>query len=158
MPTALQSGSLKLLEPSGPVQTCNGIAVPFFTFFFNLLSPSDRAFAITYPKQTMFLRYTYNITAILCLQCMVHATLLPMTNNLYFYITTFRSMCAAPSIVVCDVIIYCQSPLCKVLTITPGTNHVSTVHSFTAVLCLQFMAHVMLFLMISHDKCSLFVY
>ena len=29
MPIVLKSGSLKLLEPSGPVQACNGIA--FFT-------------------------------------------------------------------------------------------------------------------------------
>ena len=29
MPIVLKCGSLKLLEPSGPVQTCNGIALPF---------------------------------------------------------------------------------------------------------------------------------
>ena len=29
MPIVLKSGSLKLLEPSGPVQACNGIALPF---------------------------------------------------------------------------------------------------------------------------------
>ena len=29
MPIVLKSGSLKLLEPSGPVQVCNGIALPF---------------------------------------------------------------------------------------------------------------------------------
>ena len=28
VPTVLKSGSLDLLEPSGPVQTCNGIALP----------------------------------------------------------------------------------------------------------------------------------
>jgi hypothetical protein len=28
-PTAFKSGSLNLLETSGPVQTCNGIALPF---------------------------------------------------------------------------------------------------------------------------------
>ena len=27
----LESGSLNLLDPSGPVQACNGIALPFFT-------------------------------------------------------------------------------------------------------------------------------
>jgi len=27
MPVALKSGSLNLLEPSGPVQDCNGIAL-----------------------------------------------------------------------------------------------------------------------------------
>jgi len=29
MPIVLKSGSLSLLEPSGPVQACNGIALPF---------------------------------------------------------------------------------------------------------------------------------
>jgi len=28
VPTVLKSGSLNLLEPSGPVQACNGIALP----------------------------------------------------------------------------------------------------------------------------------
>jgi len=32
VPTVLKSGSLNLPEPSGPVQTCNGIALPFYTF------------------------------------------------------------------------------------------------------------------------------
>jgi len=32
MPIVLKSGSLKLLELSGPVQACNGIALPF-TFY-----------------------------------------------------------------------------------------------------------------------------
>jgi hypothetical protein len=31
-PTVLKSVSLKLLEPSGPVQACNGIALPLPTF------------------------------------------------------------------------------------------------------------------------------
>jgi len=29
VPIVLNSGNLKLLEPSGPVQACNGIALPF---------------------------------------------------------------------------------------------------------------------------------
>jgi len=29
VPTVLKSGSLNLLEPSGPVQACNGIALTF---------------------------------------------------------------------------------------------------------------------------------
>jgi len=28
----LKSGSLKLLETSGPVQACNGIALPYLTY------------------------------------------------------------------------------------------------------------------------------
>ena len=30
VPTVLKSGGLKLLEPSGPVQACNEIALPIF--------------------------------------------------------------------------------------------------------------------------------
>ena len=30
MPIVLKSGNLNLLEPSGPVQACNGVALPFF--------------------------------------------------------------------------------------------------------------------------------
>jgi len=33
VPTVLKSGSLNLLEPSGPVQACNGIALPFLSVF-----------------------------------------------------------------------------------------------------------------------------
>jgi len=33
MPTVLKSGSLNLLEPSGPVQACNEIALPFLPGF-----------------------------------------------------------------------------------------------------------------------------
>jgi len=29
VPIVLKSGSLNLLEPSGPVQACNGTALPF---------------------------------------------------------------------------------------------------------------------------------
>jgi hypothetical protein len=29
VPIVLKSGSLNLLEPSGPVQACNGIALPY---------------------------------------------------------------------------------------------------------------------------------
>jgi hypothetical protein len=31
VPIVLQSGSLNLLEPSGPVKACRGIALPFTT-------------------------------------------------------------------------------------------------------------------------------
>jgi hypothetical protein len=33
VPIVLKSGSLNLLEPSGPVQTCNGIALPLTRTF-----------------------------------------------------------------------------------------------------------------------------
>jgi len=31
VPNVLKSGNLNLLEPSGPVQACNGIALPFYS-------------------------------------------------------------------------------------------------------------------------------
>ena len=34
MPTVLKSGSLNLLEPSGPVEACNGIALPLYTYMY----------------------------------------------------------------------------------------------------------------------------
>jgi hypothetical protein len=38
MPIVLKSRSLNLLEPSGPVQACNGIALPLFTLHRSLLT------------------------------------------------------------------------------------------------------------------------
>jgi len=38
VPIVLKSGSLNLLQPSGPVQACNGIALPFFTLFVRVQS------------------------------------------------------------------------------------------------------------------------
>jgi hypothetical protein len=32
VPIVIKSGSLNLLEPSGPVKVCNGIALPFYSF------------------------------------------------------------------------------------------------------------------------------
>jgi len=36
VPIVLKSGSLNLLEPSGPVQACNGIALPFILQTFSV--------------------------------------------------------------------------------------------------------------------------
>jgi hypothetical protein len=38
VPIVLKSGSLNLLEPSGPVQACNGNALPFLLTIFSLIS------------------------------------------------------------------------------------------------------------------------
>ena len=39
VPTVLKSGSLNLLEPSGPVQSCNGIALPLPLHYRQTLLP-----------------------------------------------------------------------------------------------------------------------
>jgi len=38
VPIVLKSGSLNLLEPSGPVQACNGIALPLLCLWYNSYS------------------------------------------------------------------------------------------------------------------------
>jgi len=38
MPIVLKSGSLNLLDPSGPLQACTGIALPKFDVYFSSLS------------------------------------------------------------------------------------------------------------------------
>ena len=54
MPTFLKSGKLNFLEPSGPVQACNGIALPFYSFqmvtFASLLSLFVTVYACSYMK------------------------------------------------------------------------------------------------------------
>jgi len=39
MPVVFKSGSLILLEPSGPVQACNGIALPYSPLIASALDP-----------------------------------------------------------------------------------------------------------------------
>jgi hypothetical protein len=40
VPTVFKSGILNLLEPAGPVQACNGIALPF-TLFNDMVESKD---------------------------------------------------------------------------------------------------------------------
>ena len=76
MPTVLKSGSLNLLETSGPVQTYNGIAFPFLplpflctqsrirTLGFNCLTPNDPYMSRTAPltsKHCILYIYSTNI-------------------------------------------------------------------------------------------------
>ena len=42
------SGSLNLLEPSGPVQACNGIALPFDIYIFTYLLARLLTYLLTY--------------------------------------------------------------------------------------------------------------
>jgi hypothetical protein len=43
MPIVLKSGSLKLLEPSGSVKACNGIALPFTVMVMSTLEQDTKA-------------------------------------------------------------------------------------------------------------------
>ena len=54
----------------------------------------------TYIPQTNYVRREYSVAAILLLLFMVLISLVSVLNLLYFYISTFRSMCAVPNMAV----------------------------------------------------------
>ena len=53
-----------------------------------------------YIPETNFVCRVYNVAASLYLRFIIHVMLFPMCNVLYIYISTFRSMCAAPNMAV----------------------------------------------------------
>jgi len=58
MPTVLKSGILTLLETSGPVQVCNGIALPFEDYYpYDRLSSSRHRLLNLPDKRNMTLRW-----------------------------------------------------------------------------------------------------
>ena len=57
--------------------------------------PLCRVFILIFLRQTMFPR-EYSVAAILLLLFMVLISLVSVLNLLYFYISTFRSMCELP--------------------------------------------------------------
>ena len=54
----------------------------------------------TYIPETNYIPTEYSIAAILLLLFMVLVSLVSVLNLLYFYISTFRSMCAVPNMAV----------------------------------------------------------
>jgi len=54
----------------------------------------------TYIPETNYVPMEYNVVAILLLLFMVLISLVSVLNLLYFYISTFRSMCAVPNMAV----------------------------------------------------------
>ena len=54
----------------------------------------------TYIHETNHIPREYSVAAILLLLFMVLVSLVPVLNLLYFYISTFRSMCAVPNMAV----------------------------------------------------------
>jgi len=54
----------------------------------------------TYIPETKYVPTEYSVAAILLLLFMVLVSLVPVFNLLYFYISTFRSMCAVPNMAV----------------------------------------------------------
>jgi len=54
----------------------------------------------TYIPETNYVPREYNVAAILLLLFMVLISLVLVLNLLYFYISTFRSMCVVPNVAV----------------------------------------------------------
>ena len=54
----------------------------------------------TYIPETNYISREYSVAAILLLLFMVVISLVSVLNLLYFYISTFRSMCAVPNMAV----------------------------------------------------------
>ena len=62
----------------------------------------------TYIPETNHVPREYSVAAILLLLFMVLISLVPVFNLLYFYISTFRSMCAVPKMdVFCSSLTLC---------------------------------------------------
>ena len=57
-------------------------------------------FIYSYAREIYHVSRVYNVAAILWLQFMAHVIILPTLNVVYFYISTFRSVCAVPSMAV----------------------------------------------------------
>jgi len=58
----------------------------------------------TYIPKTNYVPREYSVAAILLLLLKVLVSLVPVFNLLYFYISTFRSVCAVP-----NMIVFCSS-------------------------------------------------
>jgi len=78
----------------------------------------------TYIPETNYVPREYSVAAILLLLFMVLISLVPVLNLWYFYISTFRSMCAVPNMTVfCSSLTSCFPDM----LVTYFLNHFETV-------------------------------
>ena len=85
MPIVLKSGSLNPLEPSGPVQACNGIALPlplpyiygmsYFDVVRNILSYSALEIQLKGSYKSLTIYWPVNWTAVLVMEYQMNAKL-----------------------------------------------------------------------------------
>ena len=78
----------------------------------------------TYIPETNYVPREYSVAAILLLLFMVLISLVPVLNLLYFYSSTFRSMCAVPNVAV-----FCSS----LTSCFPGVLIMYFLHDFEIV-------------------------
>ena len=64
MPIVLKSGSLNLLEPSGPPQACNGAALPIYTTIFLFDVIQKRTTEVKYVKYEILIVALTKVAAV----------------------------------------------------------------------------------------------
>jgi len=96
----------------------------------------------TYIPETNYVPREYSVEAVLLLLFVVLISLVSVLNLLYFYISTFRSMCAV--IVVIVIIIIIISFMQGIYTYNPETNYVPREYRVAAVLLLLFVVLISL--------------
>ena len=93
----------------------------------------------TYIPETNYVSREHSVAAILLLLFMVLISLVPVLNLLYFYISTFRSMCAVPNMAVfCSSLISCFPGMLltyflnvfEILPVAPIINGITFVFTF----------------------------
>ena len=89
-----------------------------------------------YISETNHVSRVCNVAASLYLQFMIHVILFPISNVLYFYISTLRSMCAVPNMAVsCTSLISCCPGMFSrydlaIVTFTPIFSGITSVFTF----------------------------
>ena len=99
----------------------------------------------TYIPETNYVPREYSVAAILLLLFMVVISLVSVVEFLYFYISTFRSICAVPNMavfcssftfIIISIIIIIISFMQCIYTYIPETNYVPREYSVAAILLL----------------------
>jgi len=84
----------------------------------------------TYIPETNYVPREYSVAAILLLLFMVLVSLVPVLNLLYFYINTFRSMCAVPNVAVfCSSLTSCLLLLLLLLSSSSSSSFIAFIRS-----------------------------
>jgi len=114
----------------------------------------------TYIPETNYVPREYSVAAILLLLFLVLTSLVSVLNLLYFYISTFRSMCAAPNmtvfcsflspkiaaIIIIIIIIIIISFMLGIYTYIPETKYVPREYSIIIIyicVCIEYHRYSM---------------
>ena len=73
----------------------------------------------------------YSVAAILLFLFMVLISLVSVLNLLYFYISTFRSMCAELLLLLYDMAVFCHRPFLPGTSLEPAVIPTAQASSFT---------------------------